>query len=75
VAFEMMTIISAFKRAEDDKLMKFQRAAEFMRVPPDLTTATQSDKYMALRLLFPLHSWHCYVETESTLGNRREAAL
>jgi hypothetical protein len=27
-------------RAEDDKLMKFQRAAEFMRVPPDLTTAT-----------------------------------
>jgi hypothetical protein len=29
-----------FKRAEDDKLMKFQRAAEFMHVPPDLTTAT-----------------------------------
>jgi hypothetical protein len=25
--------------------------------------------------LFPLHSWHCYVETESMLGNRREAAL
>jgi hypothetical protein len=35
----MMSIILAFKRAEDDKL-KFQRAAEFMRVPPDLTTAT-----------------------------------
>jgi hypothetical protein len=33
VAFEMMSIILAFKRAEDDKLMKFQRAAEFMRVP------------------------------------------
>jgi hypothetical protein len=48
-------------------LMKFQRAAEFMRVPPDLTTATLY-KYMALRLLFPLHSWHGYVETESTLG-------
>jgi hypothetical protein len=54
--------------------MKFQRAAEFMRVLPDLTTATLY-KYMALRLLFPLHSWHCYVETESTLGNRRKAAL
>jgi hypothetical protein len=61
VAFEMMSIILAFKRAEDDKLMKFQSAAEFMRVPPDLTTATLY-KYMAL------HSWHCYVETESTLG-------
>jgi hypothetical protein len=67
VAFEMMSIILAFKRAEDDKLMKFQRAAEFMRVPPDLTAATLY-KYMALRLLFPLHSWHCYVQTESTLG-------
>jgi hypothetical protein len=66
VAFEMMSIILAFKQAEDDKLMKFQRVAEFMRVPPDLTTATLY-KYMALRL-FPLHSWHCYVETESTLG-------
>jgi hypothetical protein len=42
--------------------MKFQRAAEFMRVPPDVTTATLY-KYMALRLLFTLHSWHCYVET------------
>jgi hypothetical protein len=39
--------------------MKFQRAAEFMRVPPDLY------KYMVLRLLFPLHLWHCYVQTES----------
>jgi hypothetical protein len=40
--------------------------AEFMRVPPDLTTATLY-KYMVLRLLFPLHSWHCYmyVQTES----------
>jgi hypothetical protein len=47
--------------------MKFHRAAQFMRVPPDLTTATLYE-YMALRLLFPLHSWHCYVETESTLG-------
>jgi hypothetical protein len=56
----------AFKRAEDDKLMKFQRAAEFMRVPPDLTTATlYKYKYMVLHLLFPLHSWHCYVHTES----------
>jgi hypothetical protein len=73
VAFEM-SIILAFKRAEDDKLMKFQRAAKFMGVPPDLTTATLY-KYMALHLLFPLHSWHCYVETESMLGNRREAAL
>jgi hypothetical protein len=44
--------------------MKFQRATEFMRVPPDLTTATLY-KYMVLRLLFPLHSWHCYVQTES----------
>jgi hypothetical protein len=44
--------------------MKFQRAAEFMRVPPDLTTATLY-KYMVLRLLLPLHSWHCYVQTES----------
>jgi hypothetical protein len=40
--------------------MKFQRAAESMRVPPDLTTATLY-KYMALCLLFPLHSWHCYL--------------
>jgi hypothetical protein len=40
VAFEMIWIIFAFKRAEDDRLMKFQRAAEFMRVSPDLTTAT-----------------------------------
>jgi hypothetical protein len=32
VAFEMMSIILAFKRAENDKLMKVQRAAEFMRV-------------------------------------------
>jgi hypothetical protein len=54
-------IILAFKRAEDEKFMKFQRTAEFMRVPPDRTTATLY-KYMAL--LFPLH---CYVETESTL--------
>jgi hypothetical protein len=65
-----MSIILAFKRAEDDKLMKFQRAAEFMRVPPDLTTATLC-KYMVLHLLFPLHSWHGYVETESTLGGNR----
>jgi hypothetical protein len=43
--------------------MKFQRAAEFMRVPPDLTTTLC--KYMVLRLLFPLHSWHCCVQTES----------
>jgi hypothetical protein len=51
-------------RAEDDKLMKFQQAAQFTYVPPDLTTATLC-KYMVLRLLFPLHSWHCYVQTES----------
>jgi hypothetical protein len=37
-------------RAEDDKLMKFQRAAEFMRVPPDLTTATLY-KYIAFMAL------------------------
>jgi hypothetical protein len=43
--------------------MKYQRAAEFIRVPPDLTTASLY-KYMVLRLLFPLHSWHCYVQTE-----------
>jgi hypothetical protein len=39
-----------------------------MRVLPDLTTATLSAtlyKYMVLHLLFPLHSWHCYVQTES----------
>jgi hypothetical protein len=54
VAFEIMLIILAFKRAEDEKLMKFDRAAQFMRVAPDLTTATLY-KYMALRLLFPLH--------------------
>jgi hypothetical protein len=63
--------------------MKFQRATEFTPgVPPDLTTATLY-KYMVLRLLFPLHSWHCYVQTESNTarrhsnllgGNRREAA-
>jgi NADH:ubiquinone oxidoreductase subunit 4 (subunit M) len=40
-----------------------------MRVPPDLTTATLY-KYMVLRLLFPLHSWHCYVQTESNTVNR-----
>jgi hypothetical protein len=34
--------------------MKFQRAAEFMCVPPNLTTATLY-KYMVLRLLLPLH--------------------
>jgi hypothetical protein len=34
VAFETIEIILDFERAEDDKLMKFQRAAEFMRVPP-----------------------------------------
>jgi hypothetical protein len=44
--------------------MKFQRAAEFMHVSPNMTTATLY-KYMVLRLLFPLHSWHCYVQTES----------
>jgi hypothetical protein len=44
--------------------MKFQGAIEFMHVPPDLTTATLY-KYMVLHLLFPLHSWHCYVQTES----------
>jgi hypothetical protein len=49
---------------EDNKLIKFQPAAQFTHVPPDLTTATLY-KYIALRLLFPLHSWHCYVETES----------
>jgi hypothetical protein len=27
-------------RAEDDKLMQFQRATEFMRVPPAMTSAT-----------------------------------
>jgi hypothetical protein len=54
--------------------MTFQRAAEFMRVPPDLTTATLY-KYIALRLLFPLHSWHCYVKPKVRSGNRREAAL
>jgi hypothetical protein len=38
VAFEMIYIIFilAFERAEDDKLMKYQRATEFMHVPPDL---------------------------------------
>jgi hypothetical protein len=51
--------------------MKFQRAAEFMRVPPDLTTVTLY-KYMVLRLLFPLHSWHCYVQTESNTLCARE---
>jgi hypothetical protein len=66
VAFEIIYIILAFKRAEDDKLMKFQRAAQFTRVPPDLTTATLYT-YMVLRLLFPLHSWHCYVQTESNI--------
>jgi hypothetical protein len=75
--------ILAFKRAEDDKLMKFHRAAEFMRVPPDLITATLY-KYMVLRLLFLLHSWQFYVQTKSNTarwqlcmcsGNRREAAL
>jgi hypothetical protein len=40
--------------------MKFQRAAQITRVPPDLLY-----KYMALRLLLPLHSWHCYIQTES----------
>jgi hypothetical protein len=40
--------------------MKSKRAAEFMRVPPDLTTTTLYPalyKYMALRLLFPLHAF------------------
>jgi hypothetical protein len=46
--------------------MKFQRAVEFMRVPPDLTTATLY-KYMVLHLLFPLHSWHRYFQTESNM--------
>jgi hypothetical protein len=59
VAFEITKIILASKRASED-----EGAAQFTRVPPDLTTATLY-KYMALRLLFPLHSWHCYVQTES----------
>jgi hypothetical protein len=45
VAFEMIYIILAFKRAEDDKLMKFQRAAEFMSVQPHLTTATYTNTW------------------------------
>jgi hypothetical protein len=49
VAFEMIQIILTFKQAEDDKLMKFQRAAQFTHVPPDPTTVTLY-KYMALRL-------------------------
>jgi hypothetical protein len=53
VDFEIIYIILAFKRAEEDKLMKFQRAAEFMRVPPDLTTATLNTWFS---VLFPLHS-------------------
>jgi hypothetical protein len=48
-------------RAEDDKLMKFQRATEFMRVPPDPWTTATLYKNMVLRLLF-------------CSGNRREAA-
>jgi hypothetical protein len=42
------------------KLMKFQREAEFMHVPPDLTTATLY-KYMVLRLLFPLQNKIIYL--------------
>jgi hypothetical protein len=34
----MIRLFLAYKRAEDDKLMKFQRATEFTRVPHDLTT-------------------------------------
>jgi propanediol dehydratase small subunit len=39
--------------------MKFERATEFTRVPPDLTMLLY--KYVVLRL-FP---FHCYVQTES----------
>jgi hypothetical protein len=60
VAFEMMSIILAFKRAEDDKLMKFQHAAEFMRVPPDLTTATLYKYIAAMYISSRLHVHYMY---------------
>jgi hypothetical protein len=42
----------------------FEIIYDYLSVPPDLTTATLY-KYMVLHLLFPLHSWHCYIQTES----------
>jgi hypothetical protein len=47
----MISVILAFRRAEDDKLMEFQRATEFTRVPPDLTTATNT--------WFSIYCFHC----------------
>jgi hypothetical protein len=76
VAFEMMSIILAFKRAEDDKLMKFQRAAEFMRVPPDLTIC-YSDYTNTWLSIYCFHCIHGIVTFKPKVhsGNRREAAL
>jgi hypothetical protein len=57
VAFEMILIILAFKRAEDDKLMKFQRAAEFMRVPPDYSIQIHGSlSIVFIALMALLHS-------------------
>jgi hypothetical protein len=51
----MILVILAFKRAED-KLMKFQRATEFTRVPPaDRTTLLYTNTWFSV--LF-----HCIVK-------------
>jgi hypothetical protein len=70
VAFEMMSIILAFKRAEDDKLMKFQRAAEFMRVPPETRLLL-----LYTNTWLSVYCFHCIHGIVTLKGNRREAAL
>jgi hypothetical protein len=52
--FEIIQVILAFKRAEDNKLMKFQRATEFTRVPPDLTTLLYTNTWFSV-------CFHCIV--------------
>jgi hypothetical protein len=77
-----MSIILAFKRAEDDKLMKFQRAAEFMRVPPDLTILLLliqihgSPSIVSIAFMALLRSNRKYARGIAYMvGNRREATL
>jgi hypothetical protein len=44
----LLKCILAFKRAEDDKLMKFQRVTELTRVPPNLTTLLYTNTWFSI---------------------------
>jgi hypothetical protein len=88
--FSLFCLDLALKRADDDKLMKFQRAAEFMRVPPDLTTFSALPSlcvfHLTWLLLLYTNTWlsvycfHCIhgivtLKPKVRSGNRREAVF